>query len=152
MRAGEIFALNESDFDADAEVIRINFQIDKNGVRRETKNRKGRNANVFPEGCPALLTWFELNPEIKFALRRQKHSHLFRQACVLAFPKKPAKWCVFHDLRHSYAIRLIRNKVPLDWVARAIGDNPQVAHEYYIGFVNTDEVTLAVKRLIKPTP
>jgi integrase len=58
--------------------------------------------------------------------------------------------CVFHDLRHSYAIHMLEKvEVSLTMVAKLLGDSIQVVEQYYAGFALGEEGLRSVDLLYK---
>jgi integrase len=147
-RIGESFALEENHFHEGRNNIKVLRQIDKTGVRRETKNRKVRNAFVFPQGVSALKRWFELRKEIDLK-SRARISKVTRTACQKAFPHEPSKHINFHALRHCYAINLINKGVSISLVAQSIGDSIRVAEQHYVGFTLQEESLDMIAKLVR---
>ena len=132
-RLGECFAIEPRDFNG--KMLQITTQIDKYDKRRQTKNRKRRNALVIKKGRPFLVEWIKLDRSEKNRLRHLKHARLFKVATDKAIPGKEL---VFHDLRHSYAIHLLERGNGLDSISRFLGNSALVCEKYYLGFVATD--------------
>jgi integrase len=132
-RLGELFALDLRTYSSNRNVIKVAKQLDLNGVRRQTKNRKERTAYVLPGSAPVLEAWVAVRDQVTNA-ERITAAATVKKACALAFPKDKSKWLTFHDLRHCYVIHLLSNGVPLDHVAQSIGDSISVAQEHYAGF------------------
>ena len=170
-RMGELFALTEDDFRAG--VLSVNKQMIRReeAVRRReqdlkdrgkearvwepkasdlicpTKNEQGRRVVVFEEFATPFARWCELAYETRFELR---HSHLaeaLKVACEKVFPTNPQKHCVAHDLRHSFAIRLLQF-VNLTYVSLQLGNRIEVCQEFYTGYELHDENITVLKSLM----
>lgn len=144
-RAGELFALTSDSLNTQTGTVWIEAQIDKELTERETKNRRLHHAPVIPEGMEAVRRWCSSD---RAALRKSRHADMLRVAIAAAFPSKSTHY-VFHDLRHSYAVHLLRKGVSIDLVAQALGDSVLVAQEYYLGFALTSASIETVSRLLK---
>lgn len=147
-RIGECFAMEEEDFDESKLELVITGQIDKKGVRRDTKNRRDRVTLVFPRGVKALKQWFKMKSWVPLEIRR-KIAGITREACEKAFPGNPSKSIRFHDLRHCYAKMCRERGLSTEDVADLIGDSVIVAKEYYTGFGPTDALMSLRRKAIK---
>lgn len=141
-RVGEACALNLSDLKEARTSVLIDKQIRKSDhearkVTNRTKNKKRREAFIFDEGIAALKDWIK----VKGKLTLDERLHLARymtEACKKVFADDEGKHLVWHDLRHSYAIRLLDQGLTIDDVADMIGDSVVVAKKHYIGFIVSD--------------
>lgn len=146
-RQGELFALTALDLKEKS--VRIDWQMTKAWTKTQTKTDKRRKAYLLPEGIEWFKSWCSVPLETKKALRTTKLADIFKQACQKAFPSQPEKWCVFHDLRHSYAIYLLERSVPLSFVARSLGNSESVCEKYYTGFVLTEGFIETIDLLVQ---
>ncbi len=151
LRLGEISALNKDNIGPRA--IKVFHQIDDEGIRRTTKNRKSRLAYVLPDGWRWVNEWIALSEEERQTARFKGHpSQKFRSACRRTFgtrEKKGRFWgqtkidrrrdCCFHDLRHSYAVTLAQKGASLTLLAQCLGDLARVAEKYYSGHMIQEE-------------
>lgn len=149
LRQGELFGVKPEEISEGQAVVNVRRQLDPKLKFRPTKTRAIRKAFLFPEGGDAYREWFELPQEEVFKHRLARIAELFRDACIKAFPKRPDKWCTFHDLRHSYAIRLLEKGVPLSFVARSLGNSEVVCEQHYTGKVLTDGFIEGIKAFVK---
>lgn len=95
-----------------------------------TKTRTTRDVGVLPEAVPWLIKWYELPLDVKETMRRTTRApKILRAACQ----KAQVPEIVFHDLRHSYAIRLLVLGFQLSEVAQALGDLMSTVQRYYTG-------------------
>jgi integrase len=147
-RIGEAFALEPAFLNKKVSSIKVLKQIDKEGVKRQTKNRRQRDAYIFPQGLEAIERWFSERHNISLKERTQM-SKRTKHACKAAFPKDPSKWLKFHDLRHSYAIALLSKGVSIALVAQSIGDSIRVAEKHYVGFILSSESIQMIDRIVK---
>ncbi len=136
MRIGEIFAIRKENYHKN--IINILGQIDRKQNQRETKNRRNRKAYILKEGRKWTKYWCELPEKDKLELRNRKISDITN----FIFGVK------FHDLRHSYAIKLISKGVSLSLVAQSLGNNITVCQEYYAGFTLSDEGIETVAKIV----
>lgn len=150
-RVGEAMALTPGDLMEKSQQVVINKQIvredhEKRKVKHKTKNRKLRRAFIFKEGLEALKEWFKVKHKLTLPERNELALNL-RRAQIIAFPKdedlRVTRW---HDLRHSYAIKLLSKQLPLDWVARMIGDSPRVCEKYYLGYILNDAMMDTIRK------
>lgn len=148
-RVGECFGLTESRI-RDAHLF-VDTQIDASNKRRDTKTRSQRKVVVLPDGMDEVREWLAVPTDVKQRLRKLEHAEIFRTACLKAFSGRlddRLKNLVFHALRHSYAIYLVKRGVPMSWVAQSLGNSVLVCERYYAGFMLADETVDAVSRLL----
>lgn len=144
LRMGELFALKKSSLFGTA--LKVISQIDKDGVERDPKWGSKRTTFLFPGGEKPFEEWIQLKDSI--TLTRVGISKRFKTACKRFF-KENAKHCKFHDLRHSYAINLLKHEVNLTLVAQSLGNSVVVAQEYYADFTLNDETIETISRRVK---
>ncbi len=147
-RIGEIFAMEPDCFNEEKLEVRIRTQVDKQGVERDTKNRRERVALIFPSGVKALKKWFELKHKVD-PLTRKQMARVTKAACMRVFPSDKKKHLVFHDLRHCYAVMLREKGLSTEDVADLIGDSLIVCKEHYTGFGPTDAIMDARRRALR---
>lgn len=141
-RVGEASALSLSDLKEARHAVSIFKQIrledqETRKVTPKTKNKKRRDAFIFPEGIPALKTWVEIKVSLTSG-ERSRLAETMTAACQKVFPNDETKHLTWHDLRHCYAIRLLDKGLTIDDVADMIGDSVVVAKKHYIGFIVSD--------------
>jgi len=134
LRLGEIFALRANPFKRDS-IIHVDSQIDKDGIRRETKTRKGRQVYVLKEFRESVSGWAEIPEETKLAYRGRKYANVIRAACERAFPGDASKVMRFHDLRHCYCVHALGSGAPSALIAQSIGDSIAVFEKHYAGHI-----------------
>lgn len=142
VRTGELFALTRRNL-KNTKALYVDQQIDRQGVRRATKNRRKHDTIVLDSGLEAILRWLDLDFERKMELR---HSISHRLAEISE--KILGRRITPHHLRHSYAILLLEKGVPLDRVAQLLGDTVEVTQKHYTGFVVTDHAINSLHKLI----
>ncbi|HYD00747.1 MAG TPA: tyrosine-type recombinase/integrase [Phycisphaerales bacterium] len=149
LRAGEIFGLTaESRRGRDR--LWVETQVDDEGERRATKNRKSRTVIVLASGLKALETWIATPDAERQRINRSSLAGTVAAKAEELWPTEPRKHVVFHDLRHSYAIEMLRRGASLTQVAMLLGNSMTVAQAYYTGFSLTDEgVEALAHRLAK---
>jgi integrase len=151
-RVGEGMALTPSDYREKRDCVLIAKQISIAGhaereVKARTKNKRIREAFLFPAGKGAFRAWtgglkLELSKE-----EREKLSREMKKACAKAFGSDETRHLTWHDLRHCYAIRLLDKGLTIDDVADMIGDSVVVAKKHYVGFVVSDARMERIRRL-----
>lgn len=170
-RVGEIFALEERHFRAgvinvenqmirtDEAIRRRKQELKAKGIAWKnwepkasdlitlTKNEQKRKVVPFPEFADAFKKWCALDYETKFKLRHSRLAEPLREVCEQKFSSDPQKHCVAHDLRHSFAIRLLQF-VNLTYVSMQLGNRIEVCQEFYTGYELHDENITVLKSLM----
>jgi integrase len=145
LRLGELFALTSTSFRDQNDILYVVEQMDEDLKLDLTKTRSDRTVPILPRYKNDVLKWVNEVPlSEKKRLRTFKFAAIVRAACAKVFPNTPEKHCKFHDLRHSYAIELLRLGYGLSVIHRCLGNSLQVCQEYYTGFSFTDEGILGV--------
>lgn len=144
LRLGEAFTINQRDLKTNG-TIYITKQLDRLYKPRETKNRKNHRTLILKEGIEAFDKWSGLENKEKY---RNIASHPLINASRKCFKDK-ARQISPHDLRHSYVIHMLGLGVPLDRIAKFIGDTIQTTEKFYAGFVTSDNEIEFVKNIIK---
>lgn len=147
LRIGELFALERSDYDIVGNRIRVSKQIDTHNKQDVPKNRKSRTVVCFPEMKELYLNWIKSKHLVPFDVRIRA-ARILTQACKIAFPDEPTKWIVFHGCRHSFAIRCLEAGLPMEMIARQLGNSLKVCEHYYLGFAHTDVTLDQVSKLL----
>lgn len=145
-RTGECFAIVPNNIKSN--ILQVPFQIDREGNKRDTKNRISRRAFIIEAGRPKVKEWAALD---KSDYRGVRASQAVAMACQKAFPNDRSKWITFHDLRHSYAIHLLSKGVSLSLVAQSLGNSVVVCQQHYAGFTLADESIDAIEATMKKT-
>lgn len=133
MRMGELFALKPENVDAKFH-IQVVAQIKRDRKRKLPKTRRTRQISLMPYDFAkeSLQVWLAVPVHQRPRLR---HYHdIIGRACRQLWPKDQDKWIRFHDLRHSFAIEMLRLDESLDVIAGLLGDSIQVCQTYYTGF------------------
>lgn len=128
VQIGEAFALDSRTYKPDSDTIRVGSQIDRSGKKRAGR-LEPRDTVVLPQGRDALMRWFQTQKKIPIDLR-VRISRITKKAAFEAFPES-YKHITFADLRHSYAIHLIKSGVPIGLVAQCLGISEASAKELY---------------------
>jgi integrase len=144
VRLGEAFTLKPRDLKPNDSIF-IRQQLTHDGRIRDIKNRKPHNTILLPEGRKAFLRWSAIEDKSKFRFTGQSK---IISAAKKAFADKERQISP-HDLRHSFAIHLLGIGVPLDKVARLLGDSLKTTEEHYTGFVMSDNEINFVSKIIK---
>lgn len=164
-RMGELFALTPEDFRNG--VLTINKQLLRapDAARRKgkdpkkwspdfqdliapTKTDQSRRVVVFPEFSRAFDAWCNIPEDDRVALRSAKFAEVLTHACRQVFPNNPQKHLVAHDLRHSFAIRMLE-RANLTYVALQLGNRIEVCQEHYTGYELHDEGISILKDIMK---
>jgi len=133
MRLGEIFAIKPTSLRANGSCVYVDRQLDGIHKIRSTKTRKPRTAWILKPYRKDVASWAALDPDSKKPYRNGDHAARIGRLCLKA--KLPE--CVFHDLRHSYAVYLLGKGAPLKQVAESLGNSQSVCEKYYGGYVLT---------------
>lgn len=144
---GEAFALDERSYTPANDTIKVDAQIDKSGKKKETKVNS-RVTVALPEGKDAIYRWFQLRKKIPMHLRA-RISRYTKRAAMQAFKDK-SKHISFSDLRHSFAIHLLKKGVPISMVAECIGVAPAYAKETYGSFGLSGSAVEFISKTLKP--
>ncbi len=147
LRLGEIFAITDSNIHWTRKYIKVTRQVDSNFIKRETKTRRDRRAFFINEGAIWLEKWVDLPKKEKDRIRNLNHARKLQKACMAVYTEQD-KIIKFHDLRHSYAVHLLSNEVPLAFVAQSLGNSHKVCEKYYLGFVLADESINTISRIM----
>lgn len=164
-RMGELFALTPEDFRNG--VLTVNKQMLRplDAGRRKgkdakkwapgfqdliapTKTDQSRRVVVFPEFAKALDAWCKIPEDERVALRGAKFAERLTKACREVFPNNPQKHLVAHDLRHSFAIRMLE-RANLTYVALQLGNRIEVCQEHYTGYELHDEGISILREIMK---
>lgn len=143
-RLGEAFTFKPRDLKADGSIF-INQQMDRHLRIREIKNRKPHKTLLLPEGQEAFQKWAAITNKQDLRKRTQ---HPIIDAAKKTFNDKERQISP-HDLRHSYAIHMLGLGVPIDRVAKLLGDSVKTTEDYYAGFVMSSNEIDFVKRIIE---
>jgi integrase len=119
----------------------VNSQIDGKGKRKPPKG--GRARKSFVRNVDVIEPLLQMLP-ILLKRSRSQMTREFKAAALKAI-SKPA---VLHDLRHSYAIELIKEGVPLKFVANSLGNSNAVCERYYVGYILDDESIDAIEAIV----
>lgn len=138
MRLGEAFALQPQKIHPERQYIIVDEQKPSKGKPKSPKWDSQRKTFVEKDAFPHLYEWLTLRAHFK--LSRSHATKIFKRISGLRL----------HDLRHSYAIRLLSQGVPLTQVAQCLGNSTHVCEMYYVGFVLVDESIETIKRIMEP--
>lgn len=148
LRIGEAYGLEPHHLLPDG-TIRVTGQLDRNGVRRQTKTKRPRLAFLFPQGIDAFKYWTQASEAEKATIDRLESSReLMKKYCKIAFPKDSSKYLTFHALRHCYAINLLTKGVSMSLVAQSLGNTLSVCQQHYVGFELTNDSIAAIKSIV----
>lgn len=150
LRPGEAYALTPDSL-ISGDQIRVVDQLHfRNEYLKDTKNGVVRNAFLLLEGIEAFHAWTGITPEQMEEMKemREDLAKVIKEACLAAFPGEPLKHLVFKDLRHCYAIQMVRRGVSLSLVAQSLGNTLTVCQMYYAGFVLTTDSVEAIRAIV----
>ncbi len=143
LRIGEILGLTWSDIDEKESIMNVNKQW--NLVQEKPKifgfsSVKSKNSNrkipVPPKTLEALIKYKKDNPiDISGRVIAYKRTDSICVGLIYAYNKAGYSISV-HDLRHTYASRLVANGVDFKTVAELMGDTVQVVIDTYSHFTS----------------
>jgi integrase len=142
-RLGEAFMFKARDLKANSSLF-VNRQLDRKLAVREVKNRKPHQTILLDEGREAFLKWSSIVDKESY---RKRVQHPIINAAKKAFKDKERQISP-HDLRHSYAVHMLGLGVPLDRVAKLLGDSVKTTEDYYAGFVMSSNEIDFVREII----
>jgi integrase len=146
-RKGELLDLTPSNVRGNH--LYVETQLDKELIQRETKTRRGRSIYVIPEGRKYLEQWISLPVTEKKRLRKRKWHAIVKQIARQLWPDNRLKHICWHDLRHGYAIHLLKQGLSLSKVALLLGNHITVCQRYYSGFSLDDDGIQSVVRQLE---
>lgn len=145
LRIGELMALerqNKKQF-----AINVDWQIDRDGIKRLPKNDKRRTTVPFSRVIEIYADWVA-NKALINSEERKFASRIVKRACKAAYPNKPEWHLRFHDLRHSYAVAALECGLSLEEIAKQLGNSIEVTERHYVGFVQSTRMEQAVFKLL----
>lgn len=145
-RQGECFAMDTRKVKGHS--VYIETQLTEDNDEKDPKWGSVRPAYAFDGLLDVVKQINELRHEGKLPTRPMLRKN-FTRACMRAFPGDRSKHCCYHDLRHSYAIRLLSMGVNLTLVAQSLGNSVVVCQEYYAGFVLVNESLEMISAIVK---
>ena len=142
-RIGEILALTHSDIDLDKCTITINKQLTVTdpsnhkirGIARVKSKHSNRTVPIPPPALVAALSEY-LEERILYVHRRLTHYRTSHNINCLINRYLPGH--SVHDLRHTYATRLLAEGIDIKTVASLLGDNVATVELIYVHY--TDEI------------
>lgn len=148
LRLGEALYVKENHFDSTTRILKVEYQINEKYQTVRPKWGKTRKVVIPKAGVFGLLAWLKASDRSK--LKRTDASKRLKFFSSTKFPRQKEKHVSPHDLRHSYAILMLRDyNVPLATVASLIGDSIQVTEKYYIGYAPDDDILNMVAQKTK---
>src|SRR5690606_8688746 len=109
---------------------------------------KTRKAVIPKAGVKGFLNW--VNASDRDKIKRTDASKRLKFFSSQKFKSDKTKHISCHDLRHSYAILMLREyNVSLATVASLIGDSIQVTEQYYIGYAPDNDILNLVAQKTK---
>lgn len=146
-RFGEIFPLHAADLKKDGSIF-INKQLKRDGIVGSLKNNKPHRTYLLdlPEVRAAWDLWHSVDK--KDYRDTSGPYRAFVRACKVTF-KSVDKHINLHDLRHCYVKHLLDKNVPLDKVAKLIGDKLSTCELHYAGWVSSDAEIDYVSKLVR---
>lgn len=151
LRIGELFGLRPSDIRRNNQIyVARQMKVGVKGEHRitKTKTRRERDVVVVPEYFDAVQEWANLSDDKKRELRTANYARDVKTTCSDVF-NDPLKHCVFHDLRHSYAIHCLSAGMSMEMIALFLGNSVAVCEKYYTGFKATSVTVDMALMLLK---
>lgn len=137
-RLGEVLAITWNDIDFAAGTLTINKQINRVGTRKSgikpPKSSNGYRTIPIPPVLCEILTAYKNECKTPY-LFPQRHN-----AYISGIIQKYVKGKTFHDLRHTYATKLLANGIDIKTVASLLGDNVNTVINVYIHY--TDDMRM----------
>ncbi len=143
MRLGEAFIINDRSLRKNG-TIYVEHQLTKDLKVTGLKNGKPHSTLLLDICKQGYEDWAAVEDKEKW---RKCCQHPLINAARKVF-KDSERQISPHSLRHSYCIHLLGLGVPLDRVAKLIGDSIKTTEEYYTGFVITEDEVSFVKKII----
>lgn len=139
MRIGEVMYSSSESY-INAKQIAVKKQMRTDWTIGPTKNKKARQAYTNIDLLTALDEWEQVDELIKIKYRKseKKIPDTIKKVCKKLWPRRTKNHLTHHDLRHSYAVNLLQNGVPIDLVAQVIGDTVEVCKKNYTGSIIND--------------
>lgn len=135
-RLGELFAIQA----VNGGFVKIAQQMREDGSFAQPKTRQPRAAAIHPAGVEVVRAWAAVPMAEKKRLRRKRWADVVTEACKKVWPSNSDKWLKFHDLRHCYAHAALQAGIPIEWVAKSMGNSIVVCEEYYQGSKLSDDM------------
>lgn len=145
-RFGEAFVLKPRDLKANGSVF-VSKQVKRDGSIDDLKNNKPHYTLLLEETVEAAKRWASLDEKEQY--RGSIAYRAFKRAARQTFKDKDRQSLTIHDLRHCYAVHLLGLGVPLDKVAKLIGDTVATAELHYAGFVASDAEIDFIKSIVR---
>lgn len=143
MRLGEAFTIDEKSLKKNGSIF-VSQQINKHLKVAGLKNSKPHHCVLLDICKKGFEDWAKVEDKISW---RKRCQHPLINASRATF-KDSKRQISPHSLRHSYCIHLLGLGVPLDRVAKLIGDSIKTTEDYYAGFTMTDNEVDVVKKII----
>ncbi len=106
LRIGEAAAAKASYMDTEARVLRVDWQIDDDGVKRLPKYDKRRKTHIPKQGLVHFYSWIKASD--RDGLDRKQATKILKKFCQKLF-SDPIYHISLHGLRHSYALVMLRH-------------------------------------------
>lgn len=143
MRLGEAFMIGPRSLKPNGSIY-VDKQLTKDLKITGLKNSKAHHT-ILLDFCKAgYEAWAAVEDKESW---RKRCQHPLINAARKTF-KDQARQISPHSLRHSFCIHLLGKGVPIDKVAKLIGDTVKTTEEFYAGFVMTNDEVDFVKKTI----
>lgn len=140
MRLGEAFMHNPRSIRSNGSIY-IDKQLTEKLEVRAVKNKKAHSTVYLKEAESYVIGWLKVKNKETW---RKRCQHPLIEAARKVYYDELDKQVSPHSLRHSFAVRWCELGLPLDKVAKLLGDSIKTAEMYYSSFVVTDlEVEVA---------
>lgn len=155
LRMGEIFGLTKKALISD-DVIYVSRQKlsrpdKKTGETYTLPKAYKKRKTIIITGGKKYVDEFLQNGPAHYEQYRDEAATYLREKCEQLWPNDTERQLEdFHDLRDVFAVHLVSSGVPIDTVAKMMGNSPAVCLANYQGFIASDkEVDLARSILSK---
>ena len=148
LRIGEAFYIKQIHFDPKTRILKVEHQLNDKFQVVRPKWGKTRKAVIPKAGVKGFLNW--VNATDRDKIKRTDASKKLKFFSSQKFKSDKSKHISCHDLRHSYAVLMLREyNVSLATVASLIGDSIQVTEQYYIGYAPDNDILNMVAQKTK---
>lgn len=143
MRLGEAFTIGRRSLKPNGSIY-VSQQLTSELKITGLKNSKPHHTILLDICKKGYQDWVEVEDKASW---RKRCQHPLINAARKTFKDKERQISP-HSLRHSFCIHLLDQGVPIDKVAKLIGDTVKTTEEFYAGFVMTDNEVDFVKKVI----
>lgn len=143
MRLGEAFAVDPGKIRPDRKTIYVDTQLTRDMEEKEPKWGSERSVYLIPPSADLIEEWSRVRGT--FEVGRGALLKYLRSAAKRSLGRP----ITFKDLRHSYAIYLLKQGVSISLISQSLGNSETVCQRHYAGFnLNSDSIE-AIDAILK---